>query len=86
MFSRVRYFSGKSWPTGDRIPTGFLFLIVLMFVLLAADPPTVLMLIGVVYVASGLVMTVLGRQQWKNRRSRRQAKNSDSSATDDGDT
>ena len=74
MFSRVRYFSGKSWPTGDRIPTGFLFLVVLVFVLLAIDPPTVLMVIGMVYVASGLVMTVLGRQQWKNRRARRQEK------------
>jgi len=72
MFSRVRYFSGKSWPTGDRIPTGFLFLVVLVFVLLAIDPPTVLMVIGIVYVTSGLVMTVLGRQQWKNRRARRQ--------------
>jgi CDP-diacylglycerol--serine O-phosphatidyltransferase len=71
MFSRVRYFSGKSWPTGDRIPTGVLFLVVLVFVLLAVDPPTVLMVIGIIYVASGLVMTVLGRQQWKNRRARR---------------
>jgi len=65
MFSRVRYFSGKSWPTGDRIPTGFLFLVVLVFVLLAIDPPSVLMVIGIIYVASGLVMTVLGRRQWK---------------------
>jgi CDP-diacylglycerol--serine O-phosphatidyltransferase len=71
MFSRVRYYSGKSWPTGDRIPTGFLFLVVLVFVLLAIDPPTVLMVIGITYVASGLVVTVLGRQQWKNRRARR---------------
>jgi CDP-diacylglycerol--serine O-phosphatidyltransferase len=76
MFSRVRYFSGKSWPTGDRIPTGFLFLVVLVFVLLAIDPPSVLMVIGMVYVTSGLVMTVLGRQQWKNRRARRREKKS----------
>ena len=74
MFSRVRYFSGKSWPRGDRIPTGFLFLVVLVFVLLAADPPSVLMIIGVIYVLSGLVMTVLGRQQWRNRRARHKAK------------
>ena len=73
MFSRVRYFSFKSWPTGDRIPVGFLFLVVLVFVLLAVDPPSVLMAIGVIYVVSGLVMTVLGRQQWKNRRARRRA-------------
>lgn len=74
MFSRMRYFSGKSWPTGDRIPTGFLFLVVLVFVLLAIDPPTVLMVIGIIYVVSGLVMTLLGRQQWKKRRARRLAK------------
>jgi CDP-diacylglycerol--serine O-phosphatidyltransferase len=79
MFSRVRYFSGKSWPTGDRIPTGFLFLVVLVFVLLAVDPPTVLMVIGVIYVLSGIVMTVLGRQQWKKRRSRRKLSETDSS-------
>jgi CDP-diacylglycerol--serine O-phosphatidyltransferase len=71
MFSRIRYFSGKSWPKGDRIPTGFLFLVVLVFVLLAIDPPTVMMLIGIIYVGSGLVVTLLGRQQWKSRRIRR---------------
>jgi CDP-diacylglycerol--serine O-phosphatidyltransferase len=74
MFSRVRYFSGKSWPRGDRIPTGFLFLVVLVFVLLAIDPPAVLMAIGVIYVCSGLVLTVMGRQQWRSRRSRRAAR------------
>ena len=83
MFSRVRYFSGKSWPTGDRIPTGFLFLVVLVFVLLAVDPPSVLMVIGTIYVASGLVMTVLGRQQWKKRRSRRKVKENRGSEQDD---
>jgi len=71
MFSRVRYFSGKSWPKGDRIPARFLFLVVLVFVLLAIDPPTVMMLIGLIYVGSGLVVTLLGRQQWKSRRIRR---------------
>jgi CDP-diacylglycerol--serine O-phosphatidyltransferase len=86
MFSRVRYFSGKSWPTGDRIPTGFLFLVVLVFVLLAIDPPSVLMVIGIIYVASGLVMTVLGRQQWKNRRSRRREKENQRSEQDDQDS
>lgn len=73
MFSRLRYFSGKSWPTGDRVPVGVVFLVVLVFVLLAVDPPTVLMLIGVVYVLSGMVITFMGRQQWKSRRSKRLA-------------
>ena len=73
MFSRVRYFSFKSWPRGDRIPIGFLMLVVLVFVLLAIDPPTVLMILGLVYVVSGLVVTILGLQQWKSRRERRAA-------------
>jgi CDP-diacylglycerol--serine O-phosphatidyltransferase len=73
MFSRVRYFSFKSWPSGDRIPIGFLMLVVLVFVLLAVDPPTVMMTLGLVYVTSGLVITILGRQQWKSRRERRAA-------------
>lgn len=71
MFSRVRYFSGKSWPRGDRIPVGFLFLVVLLFVLLAVDPPAVLMILGLAYVVSGLVITLMGRRQWKSRRERR---------------
>ena len=75
MFSRVRYFSGKSWPRGDKIPVGFLFLVVLVFVLLAIDPPTVMMVVGIIYVCSGLVMTMLGRKAWKNRRAGRKAKN-----------
>ena len=77
MFSRVRYFSGKSWPIGDRIPIGFLFLVVLVFVLLAVDPPAVLMTLGVVYVTSGVVITLLGRIQWKKRRRKRKASKGD---------
>lgn len=84
MFSRVRYFSGKSWPRGDKIPAGFLFLVVLVFVLLAIDPPTVMMSVGIIYVCSGLVMTALGRQAWKNRRARR--KSADESAGGREDT
>lgn len=73
MFSRVRYFSFKTWPSasGDRIPIGFLFLLVLVIVALAMDPPAVLMGIGIIYVVSGLVVTLLGRRQWKTRRQRR---------------
>lgn len=82
MFSKVRYFSGKGWPRGDRIPTGVLFVVVLVFVLLAVDPPSVLMVIGLVYVISGLVMTVLGRQRWRSRRARRKLEQKKS--VDDG--
>lgn len=77
MFSRVRYFSGKTWPTGDRVPIAFMMLVVLVFVLLAVDPPMVTMAVGYVYVVSGLIITVLGRQQWKSRRERRRKQNAD---------
>lgn len=73
MFSRVRYFSGKKWPTGDRVPLYMLFLLVLIFVLLAIDPPTVLMIIGLVYVITGLVMTIVRRQQHRSRRDQRKS-------------
>jgi CDP-diacylglycerol--serine O-phosphatidyltransferase len=71
MFSRVRYFSFKTWPRGERIPIGFLFLLVLLIVALAVDPPMVLMAIGVVYVVSGIVVTLAGRRQWRLRRQKR---------------
>jgi CDP-diacylglycerol--serine O-phosphatidyltransferase len=76
MFSRVRYFSGKTWPMGDKIPLYVLLLLVLIFVLLAIDPPTVMMIIGLVYVVAGLVMTIVRRQQHRSRRGRRKPQGS----------
>ncbi|MSQ98833.1 MAG: CDP-diacylglycerol--serine O-phosphatidyltransferase [Xanthomonadales bacterium] len=73
MFSRVRYFSGKTWPMGDRIPMYVLFLIVLVFALLAIDPPTVMLVLALAYVISGLALTLFRRQQWKTRRVNRAA-------------
>ena len=73
MFSRVRYFSGKTWPMGDRVPMYVLFLIVLVFALLAIDPPTVMLVVALVYVISGLAFTLFRRQQWKTRRVNRGA-------------
>ena len=84
MFSRIRYFSGKTWPRGDRIPIGFLFLVVLIFVLFAVDPPSVLMVMGLIYVGSGLVVTLLGKQQWRSRRSLRKSRKRDASPDDQG--
>lgn len=71
MFSRVRYVSGKGWPRGDRIPAGWMFAIVLTIVLLAVDPPAVLMMGGLFYIFSGLVITVMGRREWRLRRLKR---------------
>jgi CDP-diacylglycerol--serine O-phosphatidyltransferase len=73
MFSRVRYFSGKTWPMGDRIPMYVLLLVVLVFALLAIDPPTVMLAVALVYVISGLAFTLFRRQQWKARRVNRGA-------------
>jgi len=73
MFSRVRYFSGKTWPKGDRVPLITMLLVVLIVVLLALDTPTVLMAIGLIYVVTGLVMTIVQRQQHRSRRSMRKA-------------
>jgi CDP-diacylglycerol---serine O-phosphatidyltransferase len=86
MFSRVRYFSGKTWPSGDRIPLYVLLLVVLIFVLLAIDPPTVMLVVGVIYVGSGLVVTLLGRKQWKTRRVRRRSERQQAGVDSDEQT
>ena len=71
MFSQIRYYSFKEWPKGEKVPIAWLFLLVLILVLLAVDPPTMMMVMGIVYVLSGIVITFMGRRNWKIRRSRR---------------
>jgi len=73
MFSQIRYFSFKSWPKGDRVPSTWIFLAVILLTLLAIDPPTMMMLIGLAYVGSGIVITLLGRRSWRMKRARRLA-------------
>ncbi len=73
MFSRIRYFSFKGWPKGDRVPSTWILLAVFLLVLLAIDPPTMMMIIGLVYVGSGLLITLLGRRNWRLQRARRLA-------------
>lgn len=70
MFSRIRYYSFKNWPKGERVPIGWLFLLVLVFVLLALDPPAMMMAMGIAYVCSGLVVTFVGRRYRRQRRLR----------------
>ena len=90
MFSRVRYFSFKAGPSGDKVPATWLLLAVLIIVLLALDPPIMGMIFGSTYVLSGLVITIAGRRNWKLKRGRRPRKKktdpmieSESSAVDD---
>jgi CDP-diacylglycerol--serine O-phosphatidyltransferase len=71
MFSRVRYFSFKAGPDGDRVPTTWILLAVLIMVLLAMDPPIMGMIFGCAYVVSGLIITLTGRRNWKIKREQR---------------
>ena len=74
MFSRVRYYSFKTGPSGDKVPTLWIFLAVLIIVLLALDPPIMGMIFGCAYVLSGLLITVAGRRNWKLKRGKRPGK------------
>ena len=68
MFSQVRYYSGKTEPQGDKVPLFWIFVLVLIIALLAIDPPTVFLAIGIIYVSSGLVLTLHGKYRRKLRR------------------
>ena len=46
MFSRVRYYSFKTGPNGDKVPGTWVLLAVLIMVLLALDPPMMGMIFG----------------------------------------
>jgi CDP-diacylglycerol--serine O-phosphatidyltransferase len=74
MFSRVRYFSFKAGPDGDKVPATWLLLAVLIIVLLALDPPIMGMIFGIAYVLSGLIITMAGRRDWKLKRDKRPQK------------
>jgi CDP-diacylglycerol--serine O-phosphatidyltransferase len=74
MFSRVRYFSFKVGPGGDKVPAVWLLLAVLIIVLLAIDPPIMGMIFGSTYVLSGLLITIAGRRSWKLKRGKRPAR------------
>lgn len=70
MVSRIRYFSFKAWPLSDRVPFAWIFLVLVVLVMLAVDPPAVLFTIGIVYVSSGLLLTLRGRYLQRRRRRR----------------
>ena len=74
MFSRVRYYSFKTGPSGDKVPAVWIFIAVLIIVLLALDPPIMGMIFGSAYVLSGLLITVAGRRNWKLKREKRPRK------------
>src|SRR6056297_2111987 len=72
MVSRVRYASFKGGAAREkRVPIAWIFLLLVLIVLLAIDVPAVLFTIGVLYVASGIALTLHGRYQQRKRRLRR---------------
>lgn len=70
MVSRVRYYSFKAGPRGDRVPFAWIFLLLVLLVLLAIDLPAVLLTVGILYVLSGPVVTIRGRYRQRARRRR----------------
>lgn len=73
MVSRVRYFSFKSLPVNDRVPFLWIIAAVLILAALAIKPPYVLLALGIVFVCSGPVMTLLGKRAARRRTRRRLA-------------
>ncbi len=73
MFSRLRYYSFKVGPSGDKVPAVWVLLAVLIIVLIALDPPIMGTIFGSAYVLSGLVITVVGRRTWRLKRGQRPA-------------
>lgn len=74
MFSRIRYFSFKVGPSGDKVTTTWILLAILIIVLLALDPPIMGLILGTAYVLSGLIITITGRRNWKLKREQRSSK------------
>lgn len=70
MVSRVRYASFKGGESRERVPIAWIFVLLVIVVLLAIDLPAVLFTIGMLYVVSGLVLTVHGRYRQRRRRRR----------------
>jgi CDP-diacylglycerol--serine O-phosphatidyltransferase len=65
MVSRIRYLSLKQAPAGERMPFLLVPSIIGVFVLLAINPPLVLVGVSAVYLLSGPVLAVAG---WLRRR------------------
>lgn len=68
MVSGVRYFSFKAWPRQDRVPFVWVIAALLILVLLALDPPHVLLAVFGVYMLSGPVLTIWWRMRHRARR------------------
>lgn len=66
--SNVRYRSFKDIDIRNKVPFLGIFLVVLLLVLVAIEPPLTLFLLAFAYVLSGPVMTAIGLRLFKKRR------------------
>lgn len=71
MVSNVRYVSFKSWPLREPVPFVRILALLLVFVLLTLETPTVLCALALVYMLSGPIMTLAGRRRRLSLRLRR---------------
>ena len=63
MFSNLRYYSFKTMPLTEQRPLMWAIILLGVFVLLALDTALALLLIGIVYVCSGVVYTWRGKRR-----------------------
>lgn len=84
MVSNVRFYSFKTWPA--RVPFLWIFVIVMLLVFLAIDPPKLLFAVAYLYAASGLILTLTGRsrrQRLRDKIRRRREQEREAMETDD---
>jgi CDP-diacylglycerol--serine O-phosphatidyltransferase len=74
MVSRVRYFSFKAWPTGDRVPFVWIIVAVVIIIALTLNTALVLLALTLVYALSGVVITLWGLRSRASRRRLRAAR------------
>jgi CDP-diacylglycerol--serine O-phosphatidyltransferase len=60
MVSRIRYWSFKSLPRSDRVPFLWVPILLGVFVLIAIDPPTMLLAVASLYLVSGPAQWLYG--------------------------
>ena len=72
MVSRFAYYSFKELGPRGRISFAYVFVIPMVFVLIALDPPRVCFVIAAIYALSGISLSVWRRQRRSVGRARRQ--------------
>ena len=84
MVSRLAYYSFKELGPRGRISFAYVFIIPLVFVLIALDPPTMSFIIALLYALSGIATALWRRQRRQTGRSRRPEATAGSSSAGNG--